>query len=297
MNHGEMSDIILMSDLHCTQKMVLLGYLKHRNKASGLSWPGATTLAKYASTSRRGIIRHRKVLIESGWLNVVSASPGKPLVVTLCHPTRDTQTPPPVTRCHPNLLHKPSLITLLKNTPTNQAPAEEPEPGENAMPSSDTWDKFNAIRKQYDPKYRDPWGWKRWGKHWKRCNRYGTQQEVLDAFKYFWTSPDTKWWRDNHKSPSQGFLNGATKHMAGWVQAAADQKGQVAVADGRARDDRREDTGSHGLARMWIRHNRPGLELAMRGTDLSGWLKDQVTDVDAVLNLLGRGTAQGVKHG
>lgn len=85
--------------------------------------------------------------------------------------------------------------------------------------------------------------------------------------------------------------------MAGWVQAAADQKGQVAVADGRARDDRREDTGSHGLARMWIRHNRPGLELAMRGTDLSGWLKDQVTDVDAVLNLLGRGTAQGVKHG
>tara|TARA_R110002110_G_scaffold144795_5_gene334153 strand:+ start:581 stop:1459 length:879 start_codon:yes stop_codon:yes gene_type:complete len=292
MNHGEMSDIILMSDLHCTQKMVLLGYLKHRNKASGLSWPGATTLAKYASTSRRGIIRHRKVLIESGWLNVVSASPGKPLVVTLCHPTRDTQTPPPVTLCHPNLLKQPASITLLEKPQT-----QEPETKEIEMPAKDTWSKFNAIRKQHDPQYRQDWGWKRWGKHWKRCNTYGTQQEVLDAFKYFWTSPDTSWWRTNHKYPSQGFLNGATKHMSGWVQAAADQKEQVAVADGRARKDSREDTGSSGLARMWIRHNRPGLERAMQGEDLAGWLEDQVTDVDAVLNLLGRGSAQGVSRG
>ena len=273
MNHGEMADLILEADLPALQKVILLGYLKHRNKKTGLSWPGAATLAKYASTSRQVVMRHRAELIEKGWLNVVKQVPGKSMVVSLRHQGGASPAPQGVPLRHPNLPNKPT---------------EEPIKEIADMSDQESWDKWNALRKELDPKYRSDWKLKTWRKHWTRCLKDNTVDEVLEAFRYFWTSEDTKWWRDNRPSPSQSFLNGSSKHLAGWVQSAKDVV-DVPVQE----QDNREDTSSYVLARIWIRRNRPQLETAMHRNNLEEFLETQVTNPTAVLHALGRDVAAG----
>ena len=273
MNHGEMADKILESDLPVMQKVILLGYLKHRNKKTGLSWPGASTLAKYASTSRQVVMRHRAQLIEKGWIKVVKHPPGKPMVVSFRHHSGASAAPPVVPLLHPNLLKQPSLKTLKEITD---------------MSEQESWDEWNALRKELDPKYRSNWKLKTWRKHWVRCLKVASAEEILEAFRYFWKSQDTQWWRENRPSPSQSFLNGSSKHLSGWVQSAKD-----AVVTETKEQDNRENTSSLALARLWVRRNRPQLEMAMRRGSLEEELALQVTDVDAVLRLLGRLSAAG----
>ena len=53
------------------------------------------------------------------------------------------------------------------------------------MSDQESWDKWNAIRKELDPKYRNDWKLKTWRKHWTRCLKDNTVDEVLQAFRYF----------------------------------------------------------------------------------------------------------------
>ena len=153
------------------------------------------------------------------------------------------------------------------------------------MSDQESWDKWNAIRKELDPKYRNDWKLKTWRKHWTRCLKDNTVDEVLQAFRYFWTSEDTKWWRDNRPNPSQSFLNGSSKHLAGWVQSAND------VVDAPVhKQDNREDTCSFTMARIWIRRNRAQLELAMHRNEIEEYLEKHVNSPDHVLMLLGVNT-------
>lgn len=267
MNHGELADLILEADLPALQKIVLLGYLKHRNKKTGLSWPGAKTLAKYASTSRQVVMRHRTELIEKGWLVVVKQVPGKPMVVSIRHQGGASPAPQVVPLRHPNLLNKPT---------------KEPTKEIADMTRQESWDKWNELRKQLDPKYRSSWKLKTWGKHWDRCLKDHSAEEVLAAFKYFWTSDDTEWWRENRPNPSQSFLNGSTRHMSGWVQSAKDAEEEETNAV-----DNREDTCSFVLARIWIRRNRAQIELAMHKNQLEDYLEEHVNSPGHVLMLLG----------
>ena len=273
MNHGEMADLILESELPALQKVILLGYLKHRNKKTGLAWPGAATLARYASTSRQVVMRHRAELITKGWLVVVRHSPGKSMVVSLRHQGGASPAPEVVPLRHPNLLKKPT---------------KEPIKEIADMSDKETWDKWNALRKELDPKYRSDWKLKTWGKHWTRCLKDNTSDEIMSAFRYFWTSEDTKWWRENRPSPSQSFLNGSSKHMAGWVQSASD----TVIVEPKEVGSR-EDTSTFVLARMWVRRNRAQIEMAMHRGNLDEYLSEQVSNSETVIQMLGRNVAAG----
>jgi hypothetical protein len=276
MNHGEMADIILEADLPALQKVILLGYLKHRNKKTGLSWPGAATLAKYASTSRQVVMRHRTELIEKGWLDVVKQVPGKSMVVSLRHQGGASPAPQVVPLRHPNLPYEPTEEPIKEIADMSDEEMEE------------SWDKWNALRKELDPKYRSDWKFRTWKKNWSRCLKENTADEVLEAFRYYWTSEDTWWWREHRPKPSESFLKGHANHLAGWIQGAKDEV-IVPVQE----VDNREDTSSYVLARVWIRRNRPQLETAMHRNNLEEFLETQVTNPTAVLQALGRDVAAG----
>jgi hypothetical protein len=276
MNHGEMADIILEADLPALQKVILLGYLKHRNKKTGLSWPGAATLAKYASTSRQVVMRHRTELIEKGWLDVVKQVPGKSMVVSLRHQGGASPAPQVVPLRHPNLPYEPTEEPIKEIADMSDEEMEE------------SWDKWNALRKELDPKYRSDWKFRTWKKNWSRCLKENTADEVLEAFRYYWTSEDTWWWREHRPKPSESFLKGHANHLAGWIQGAKDEV-IVPVQE----VDNREDTSTYVLARVWIRRNRPQLETAMHRNNLEEFLETQVTNPTAVLQALGRDVAAG----
>tara|TARA_R110002012_G_scaffold266437_1_gene449983 strand:- start:1710 stop:2549 length:840 start_codon:yes stop_codon:yes gene_type:complete len=279
MNHGEMADKILESELPALQKVILLGYLKHRNKKTGLAWPGSKTLARYASTSRQVVMRHRAELIEKGWLVVVKQVPGKSMVVSIRHQGGASPAPQVVPFRHPNL----------PNEPTKEPKKEIADMLDKELRES--WDQWNAIRKELDPKYRRHWKYETWSDQWKACfKKQHTVDEVLGAFRYFWTSDDTKWWRTNRPRPSSSFLNSQKNHLSDWIEGAKDS-----VEEQNQESDNREDTSSFVLCRLWVRRNRPQIEMAMRNDTLQSYLEEQVTHVDSVMKVLGRSEAAGGK--
>lgn len=75
MNRGQVSDAILSSPLTGTQKLILLGYLRHQDDR-GISWPAAARLAEYAGTAVNTVREHRQALIGWGVLVVVEAPIG-----------------------------------------------------------------------------------------------------------------------------------------------------------------------------------------------------------------------------
>lgn len=51
-----------------TRKLVLIAYANHAHKDGRHAWPSTATVAEYAECDPRTVIRHRKALVDDGWI-------------------------------------------------------------------------------------------------------------------------------------------------------------------------------------------------------------------------------------